>query len=499
MVIFTKRKQIKLANRFLMSNHTFKFLSAFVALMMTFATSGSCQLEKKINDFFYDPINTNQIFVKVAEKSIPIVVTINTTKRISSTQLWDNNIIDKELRDFLGEKYLNIVPPREYKQKSSGSGIIFSEDGYILTNLHVIENAEVIKVTLFDNRSFPATLVGADPLTELALIKIDAQGLPAARLGNSDSVKIGEWVLAIGNPLELKSTVTAGIVSAIGREIDIIGDNFGVENFIQTDATINPGSSGGALVNLAGEVVGINTAIATQSGYSEGYGFAIPINLAKQVYDDLKEHGYVIRSYLGVAMQDVDEKIAKVLNLPGPNGVFIDNVVEQSPAWNGGLREKDVLIAVDGKKVNKGNIVQSLIAEKKPGDSVVLTVLRSRKIFNIKVVLGSRKAPVIRQPLPKRSKKFQFLGLVVKDVDGELAQDLDLAMNGGVVVKRVEPDSPAFEAQILVNDVILEINNQQVTSSYHFKKILAHPEPQKVYMMKIKRKDSTFYRFVEAN
>jgi len=476
------------------------FICQFWALNLYSQNSASLgRLQQSINGISFDPIQTSRVFVKISKQVIPTVVTIYSTKRITSSRIWDDNIVDRELRDFLGEKYLNLVPPREYKQKGSGSGIIVTRDGYILTNLHVVESAEKIEVTLSDNRSLDAKIVGADPLTELAVIKIDATDLPAAKLGNSDSVKIGEWVLAVGNPLELKSTVTAGIVSAIGREIDIIDDNFGVENFIQTDATINPGSSGGALVNLSGEVIGINTAIATQSGYNQGYGFAIPINLAKQILSDLINRGYVIRSYLGIAMQDVDEKIARALNLLKPQGVFVDYVSENSPAWKSGLREKDILIAVDHKPVTKSNVIQSLIAQKKPGDSVVLTILRLGKELNVKVILGSREGPKVRQTFAKKTPGFSLLGLTVKSIDAKIAKELDLNVGEGVVVTQVEPESPAQEAQVQVNDVILEVDNQKITSLYLFKKILAQPPHRKVFMMKIKRKDNFFHRFVEAN
>jgi len=356
------------------------FLPILLASSLLQAQSGNAvnNLSRKIAGINIDLFETSCIFTKVAEEVIPAVVSISSTKRISSGQIWENNIVDKELQEFFGEKYFNLFPPKEFMQKGSGSGIIV--------------------------------------LTELAIIKIDETSLPVAQLGNSDSVKIGQWVLAIGNPLELTSTVTAGIVSAIGREIDIIDDNFGVENFIQTDATINPGNSGGALVNLAGEVIGINTAIATQSGYSQGYGFAIPINLAKKVIKDLIKYGYVIRSYLGISMQDVNEKIARALNLSEPRGVFIDYVSEDSPAWTAGLREKDVLINIDDLEVNKGNIVQSYIAQKKPGEKVLLTIIRNGRELKLKVVLGKRVGPKVNQPLPKTHDSFQNFGLKVQNI-----------------------------------------------------------------------------------
>jgi len=343
-----------------------------------------------------------------------------------------------ELRKFFGEKYFSFPAPHEFRQKGSGSGIIVSRDGFILTNLHVVENAEMILVKLSDNRSFKASLKGADPLTELALIKITGNDLPIARFGDSDSVEIGNWVLAAGNPLELRSTVTAGIVSAIRREVDIIDNNFGVKNFIQTDATINPGSSGGALVNFKGEVIGINTAIATQSGYYEEYGFAIPTNLARQITQDLIKIGHVIRSYLGVAMQNVNEKIARALGVDSPCGVFIDQVSEDSPAYHAGLREKDVLIEINGNIVNQGNIVQSIIAQKKPGENLLLKVIRQRKIIDIRVTLSERPSPELKINQPKIEKKYLHFGFKVKSISRGLAEKLGLKIREGVIVEQVE-------------------------------------------------------------
>ena len=477
------------------------FLPILLASSLLQAQSGNAvnNLSRKIAGINIDLFETSCIFTKVAEEVIPAVVSISSTKRISSGQIWENNIVDKELQEFFGEKYFNLFPPKEFMQKGSGSGIIVNKNGYILTNLHVIENAELIQVTLVNNHSYQAKVIGADPLTELAIIKIDETSLPVAQLGNSDSVKIGQWVLAIGNPLELTSTVTAGIVSAIGREIDIIDDNFGVENFIQTDATINPGNSGGALVNLAGEVIGINTAIATQSGYSQGYGFAIPINLAKKVIKDLIKYGYVIRSYLGISMQDVNEKIARALNLSEPRGVFIDYVSEDSPAWTAGLREKDVLINIDDLEVNKGNIVQSYIAQKKPGEKVLLTIIRNGRELKLKVVLGKRVGPKVNQPLPKTHDSFQNFGLKVQNISRRVAEELELKVGEGVIVVEIEHGSPAYEANININDIILKINDEKITSVFLFNKMLSKIKKGKVYIFKIKRQGNIFHRFVEIN
>lgn len=454
--------------------------------------------QQSINEVTFEADESIFSFAKVASTIIPTVVSIYSLKIVSSTELWEKNIVDDELKDFFGERYYNFFSPQEFTQKGSGSGVIVAADGYILTNLHVIENAEDITVNLSDNRSYKAEIVGTDPLSELAVIKIEEKNLPIAFLGNSDSVTIGEWVLAAGNPLELKSTVTAGIVSAIGREIDIIDDNFGVENFIQTDATINPGSSGGALVNLKGEVIGINTAIATQSGYNQGYGFAIPINLAKQIMKDLISQGYVVRSYLGISMQDVDEKIARALNLPNPQGVFIDYVNENSPAWQSGLREKDVVIELDNRIVNQGNVVQSLIAQKKPGDDLLLSIFRRNRIYKVKVKLGERPTPQIKNLPKKNPRAYSGLGMKVQNISRRMSEELGLMNGEGVVVAEIEQGSPAFEANIHINDIILEINDQKMTSLYLYDSILSSVQKGNVLIFKIRRNSNIFHRFVEV-
>jgi len=452
---------------------------------------------QRIDRFEFASAETRLSFSEVAKMILPSVVSIFCTKVVKSKSNLNNQENDLDLQKFFGEKYFDYPVPNEFRQKGSGSGIIVTKDGYILTNLHVVENAEMILVKLADNRSFKAILHGADPLTELAVVKIGGKNLPKAKFGNSDSVKIGEWVLAVGNPLELKSTVTAGIVSAIGREIDIIDDNFGVENFIQTDATINPGSSGGALVNLRSEVIGINTAIATQSGFYEGYGFAIPANLAKQVMDDLIKIGHVVRSYLGVSMQDVNEKIARALGLEKPFGVFIDHVSEDGPADKAGLQEKDVLIRINGTKVNQGNIIQSIVAQKKPGEKLQLSVIRKKRIIKISVTLGERLFSKIKAAQQRQKKKYDNFGLKVKSINRSLAEKLRQEIRNGVLVFEVDQFSPAYEANIRVNDIILEIDENKITSQYAFEHIVGKLIPGEVYIIKVKRQNNVFYRFIE--
>ncbi len=453
---------------------------------------------KRIDRFDYASPESRLSFSEVAQNLLPSVVSIFCTKIVKTKNNWADQADDLEMYKNYGEKYFDFSLPGGFREKGSGSGIIVTKDGYILTNLHVVEDAEMILVKLADNRSFKATLQGADPLTELAVVKIEASDLPFVKFGNSDSVKIGEWVLAVGNPLELRSTVTAGIVSAKGRDMDIIHDNFGVENFIQTDATINPGSSGGALVNLKGQVIGINTAIATQSGFYEGYGFAIPANLAKQVMDDLVKIGHVNRCYLGVSMQDVNERIARAMGFEKPYGVFIDHVSEDSPAFKAGLREKDVLIRVNGKKVNQGNIFQSILALKKPGEKLLLTVIRKKRKIKIYVTLGERPFQEVKIAQPKLKMKYKNFGLKVKTINRSLAEELRQEIRKGVLVLEVEQFSPAYEANIRVNDIILEVDEKEVTSQYAFEHIMKKLKSGVVYILKLKRQNNVFHRFLET-
>jgi len=436
--------------------------------------------------------NTSQAFVRVAEEVIPTVVSIHSSRIVHSLEMRRFSP-DQGLWDFF-----RFEIPRRFRQEGSGSGIIVTPDGYILTNTHVVRGAERIRVTLDDNRDFDAELIGADPLTEVAVVKIEGKDLPVARLGDSDQLRVGEWVLAIGNPMELKSTVTAGIVSAIGREVDVIRDHFAIENFIQTDAVINPGNSGGALVNLKGEVIGVNTAIATQTGYYQGYGFAIPINLAKKVMRDLITKGRVIRGYLGIAMLAMDEKKARALNMEKPRGVFIDRVLEDGPAKKAGVKPMDVLLAINGKEVSKPNQVQSIVAKKNPGDEVELTLIRKGKEIKIEVTLGEKRTDVIAANTKKTKRpKSSDLGIVVEELTEERAKEWGLSVKGGVVVVAVQPYSPAEEAGIREGDIIIAVNGQKVKSIKELKKLISELRGEEVAVFCIVRGGDITHAFVE--
>lgn len=284
--------------------------------------------------------------------------------------------------------------PQQYQQyqEASGSGVIVSDDGYIVTNNHVVDQAAEIIVSLYNGEVYKAKLVGTDPSTDLAVLDIDAEGLPPARMANSDDVRVGDWVLAVGNPFNLASTVTAGIVSAKARNIHILSDNSAIESFIQTDAAVNPGNSGGALVNLQGELIGINTAIATPTGTYAGYSFAVPSNIVRKVVTDLIEHGEVQRGYLGVVIQDLNWQLAQQLKMDISQGVVIANMVKNGPAAKAGLQVRDVILEIEGNEIRSSSRLLEIIASHKPGDELQMTVLRDGQRREVTVRLQSAQA-----------------------------------------------------------------------------------------------------------
>ena len=439
----------------------------------------------------------NKIFVDAANSIIPSVVSIHCIKVVGNDTYWKDEGETDELDSIFPKPSYQFPFPNEFRQKGSGSGMIVSRKGYILTNVHVIEEAESIHVVLNDKRTYKAEILGIDPLTEIALIKIDATGLRPVTLGDSDECRVGEWVLAVGNPLELNSTITAGIISAKGREINIIRDTYGVENFIQTDAAINPGNSGGPLINLNGEVIGITTAIATENGYSQGYGFAIPINLAREILNDLIRYGKVTRGYLGISMQDIDEIKARALGLKKPFGVFIDTIDDDGPAYVAGLREKDVLIKIDDTQVNRSNHVQSLIAQKNPGDEVILSIIRKNKILRLMITLEERHTYSNVPKIAHSNVDYKNLGLQVEEIKPESSNIVVRSSRKGLIVSAVQQFSPAFEAGIHVNDIIKEIDDAPIYSIEQFNTTIKTMKHGDVTIMKIERDNTVFHAFVE--
>lgn len=362
-------------------------------------------------------------FVKAAEATVHAVVHV---KVYGSQQVYD------PFQGFFG--YQN---PQRQQTEGSGSGVIITEDGYIVTNNHVVDKAEKVEVTLNDNRNFTAKVVGTDPSTDLALLKIDEKGLPFVTYGNSDDLRVGEWVLAVGNPFNLTSTVTAGIVSAKARNIGILPDQYKIESFIQTDAAVNPGNSGGALVNTKGELVGINSAIASATGSYSGYSFAIPVNLVRKVMDDLAEFGSVQRGFIGVSIRDIDSKLAQEKGLKEVKGVYVAGLNEDGAARQAGLSEGDIITKVGEIAVNSVPQLQEQIGHFRPGDKVMVTALRngSEKVFT--VVLRNKDGGTALIKATPSSNTLNLLGASFSDVSG--SDKSNLGISGGAKISKLNP------------------------------------------------------------
>jgi len=390
-------------------------------------------------------------FVKVAEIANPAVVSILGTQNVEKS--FNNDPFYRHFQDFF-------ELPENYGT-SLGSGVIIdAKNGYILTNNHVVKEADEITVTLYDKREFTADVIGTDKLSDLALLQINATNLSDIELGNSDMLKVGEWVVAIGNPFQqaLSNTVTAGIVSAKGRS-DIIS-NRNIEDFIQHDAAINPGNSGGALVNLDGELIGINTAIATGNSWNPqnaGIGFAIPINQANRVIEDLLEFGTVSRGFLGVSMSPIDDVMARALGMKDIKGALVISVVDDSAADVAGIKEQDVILKVDGKISEDPSKLKLLISSKHPGDKTNLLILREGKQKSITVTLTARPGEEDLSKSSKKSNDFDILGLMVTDIAS------------GIQIKKIKKDSNAYKQGLRQGDVINKINYESITTVEEYK------------------------------
>lgn len=352
----------------------------------------------------------------------------------------------------------------------TGSGVIINADGYIVTNNHVIDGADDIEVTLHDNRNYKATLVGTDPTTDLALLKIEETGLPKVNLSDSDKVKVGEWVLAVGNPFNLNSTVTAGIVSAKGRSINILREQSAIESFIQTDAAINPGNSGGALVNLNGELVGINTAIASPTGSYSGYGFAVPSNIVSKVVEDLLKYGITQRGYMGVRIRPVDGDMVREKGLSVNQGVYVDEATENGAAINSGIESGDVIVRVDNTVINSNPDLLEAIAQRRPGDAIEVTVNRGgvEKMFS--VILNNRdgNTEIVEKGV---AKSLAALGANFETLDKETAQKLKI--KGGIKVTDLQSGALSKQTSMQEGFIITKIDGKHVTDVGELEKYLA--------------------------
>jgi serine protease Do len=428
-------------------------------------------------------------FTEIARDVVPCVVTITSNKVVQPAQSFGNNEEMFEFFRFFGMPFGD--PGREILQRALGSGVIVSPDGYIVTNNHVVADAKEVSVLMGDGDEYDATVVGTDPKSDVAVIKIEAKGLTAARLGDSDDLEVGEWVLAIGSPFsqQLNHSVTAGIVSAKSRVAVGLAD---YEDFIQTDAAINPGNSGGALVDLDGNVVGINTAIASRSGGYQGVGFAIPVNMVKSIKDELILSGSVTRGWIGVSIQPVSKEIQEALDLPDKNGVLVSGVLDGSPAEKARLERQDVIVGLNGEEVESMRAFRNRIASMRPGSEVELTLLRDGKEKNVKVELGKLPDDGEAQPVVAEKSK-EKLGMEVRGVDAETRRAFGLERTEGVVVTGVAPGSVAAQGGVREGDVILEVNRTEIGRMSDYNRAIGDVGAGEVALLLVEREENTFF------
>ena len=420
---------------------------------------------------------TGSAFEAIADHVTPSVVSIQ-TQRVR-TNVRSRNPRTQQQPGGIEEFFRNFeqqIPQQQQAQEASGTGFIVSKDGYILTNNHVVADADKVTVTLLDKRSFTAKVIGRDPTTDVAVIKIDGSNLPVAVLGDDNAARVGQWVVAIGNPLGLDFTVTAGIVSAKGRPLQgLLPNNYAITDYIQTDAAINPGNSGGPLVNIRGEVIGINSAIASSTGYYAGYGFAIPVTLAKQVMDDLIAYGKVRRAVIGVVIENASPEDAKAAGLDRVTGVVVraysygpDSI---SPAKNAGIEPADVIIAADGKPTDRVSTLQRIVRSHKPGETVAFDVMHfgKKKTLDVKLIEAPAEAQLVAaanrggmnaEPASaSESRQFDKIGITVEPMSPELTAKVDPAARKGLVVSDVNVTGPAYRKFFADGTILVEVLN----------------------------------------
>lgn len=422
-------------------------------------------------------------FADLVERLSPSIVNISTVSEVDESQFQRK----RERNPF---DFFEYFGPR----RSLGSGFVLDAEGFIITNHHVVDGATEIIVRLDDEKEFEAEIVGADAKTDIAVIKINgAEGLVPLALGDSDELRVGEWVVAVGSPFGLDHTVTAGIVSGKGRKINR-PDQSPYDDFIQTDAAINPGNSGGPLVDLDGRVVGINSAIYSRSGGNIGIGFAIPINLARQIVPQLKESGHVTRGWLGVLIQPVDEDIASSLSLPSADGALVAKVFPDSPAAASAIAAGDVIIEFNGQKIRKSSDLPAIVASTPVGETVKIKVIRAGKKKSIDVTVAKLEEEVAQA----KPVKTDELGMSVQDMTPEVATELGLDRDAkGVVVSAVKRGTPAEEAGLRAGDVIESVGNTPVSDVKEFRRILSERDPKDSVLVLVRRGDQTLFRVIK--
>jgi len=435
---------------------------------------------------------TSRAFSEIVKAVSPSVVNISSTKVLRSQQIPYDDLFD----------FFTPVPDgknRRFKEQNLGSGVIVSEDGYIVTNNHVVEQSSDIRVTLFDKRTFRAQIIGADPKTDVAIIKIDAKGLPVIPWGDSEKLQVGEFVLAIGNAFGLHHTVTMGIISAVGRADVGIAD---YEDFIQTDAAINPGNSGGPLVNIKGDIIGINTAIFSKTGGYQGIGFAVPSNMVRIVKDQLMKEGKVTRGWLGVTIQELTPEIAKKFGMKAAEGVLVSDVAKNSPAHKAGIIAGDVITDFNSKKITDVGMLRNLVAQSKIGSESTLTFIRQGKEYRTKVTtieLPIDVPEIPSRPSPNPETYANALsGLTVTDLSPVLAKQLGLDKEEkGVVILKIEPGASADDAGLRKGDILQEIDRQRVTNLNDFNRTISKLTADEPVLIFVNRNGRKFYVTLE--
>jgi len=470
----------------------FFILGALAALALTFSTNQlaavSAEEAKPVTPAVDDQTialaeGLSRAFEQVASAVSPAVVHISSSRTVNMPGSRSPFGSDP-FEEFFGRRLpRSNRPQRQFKQNALGSGVIVSADGYILTNNHVVSDADALKVTLSDKREFDGKIVGTDPDSEVAVIKIDGKNLPFAQIGDSDKLNVGSWVVAIGNPFGFDRTVTVGVVSATGRSLGMQA----YEDFIQTDAAINPGNSGGPLVNLRGEVVGINTAIVSRSGGYQGLGFAIPSKMAKSVMDDLINEGRVVRGFLGVQPQDIDDELAGTLELDSREGALVTEVVPGAAAEKAGVQNGDIILKFGGKKIVDSKTLRNVVAATPVGKEIEIIISRKGKTITLKGKVGDRSEHIASAGGRSTTAKGDF-GITVQANTPALREQLGIEEADGVIVAEVAPGSKADEKDIRAGSLILEVNQKPVNSVAEFQAEMAKADAKKGLLLLVRER-----------
>ena len=461
-------------------------LSVLIFAPLLYADASTSRISSESVDLL---TRTGNALAEISSAVKPAIVNISTTRTVKVTGGADPFFDDPFFKRFFGDQFgrQRQPQPREHRSAGLASGVIVTGDGYIITNYHVVKDADEIKVTLSDKREYIGKVVGSDPKTEISVVKIDAKRLPTLPWGNSDKLQVGEIVLAVGNPFGLNQTVTMGIVSAVGRANVGIAD---YEDFIQTDAAINPGNSGGALVNVQGELVGINTAIFSTSGGYMGIGFSIPSNMVKTIMDSLIRSGRVVRGCLGVSIQKLTPELAGQFEIKGEHGVLVSDVVDNSPAEKAGLKRGDVILEYNGKQTDDPSLFRNMVASTPPGEEQVVKVLRDNMTVTLKVTLGELPAELRAEADGLQN---ALKGVSVQDITPDLAKKLNLPGRvKGVIVSDLDEDSPAA-GLLMQGDVIQEINRKRITSVKEYREMVSGIKKESSVLLHVYRGGSSFF------